>query len=69
MLETNIFDVGDESVLRYSDERFSIGDERVETCIQTSAPHTHTQLATSDFQTELIRDDCYSQVLTFENGR
>ena len=37
----------------------------LKTCVQTSA--THTQLATSNFQTELCQDDCYSQVLTNEN--
>ena len=39
----------------------------LKTLVRTSA--THTQLATSDFQTDLMLRWCYSQVLTSKNGR
>ena len=49
-----------------SDERFSAGDEHVES-VRSNFSHTQTAtLATSDFQAKLIMR---SQVLTFNNGR
>ena len=46
---------------------FCPGDKHVEGVL-SNLSHTHTQLATGDFQTELCQDDCYSQVLTSKNG-
>ena len=48
-LETNVFHAGD--------EHFSAGDEHVENArlgFSQTQTHTHTQLATSDFQVEFM---------------
>ena len=55
MLETNTFGTGDEHIEN--------------THSNFSHTHTHAQLATSDFQTDLCGDDCYSQVLISEKVR
>ena len=44
-----------------SDECLSAGDERIQTCGQTSA-HPPTQLATVTFKLNLSPDDCYTHI-------
>ena len=57
-------------MFRAGDEHFSAGDKHIEN-VRFNFSHTHTQLATSDSKQTLCRDDhdCYSHVLTSENGR
>ena len=66
-LQTNRFIAGNQHFLALEmnafhagDEHFSAGDERVENaCSSFSHTHTHTQLATYDFQAE-CQDYCFS---------
>ena len=48
-LETNTFGAGDERVSRWRRARFALETNKLKTYVRT--PATHTQLATSDFQT------------------
>ena len=64
-LKTNVFHTGD--------EHFSAEDKRIENVFELQ-PHTHTHTHThtqtpATSKQILCRDDCYSQVLTSENGR
>ena len=64
--ETNTFGAGDERVSRRRRARFALETNKLKTYVRTPATHTasyqrlpnelqlHTQLATSDFQTELL---------------
>ena len=65
--QANALIASDERVLCRRRTCFVLEVNALKKRIRTSA--TYTQLSTSDFQTNLCRDDCELQLLTSENGR